>query len=151
MIIDRLQNHRLYPFGWAWQKAFEFLDTLTPDSEDRKYVIAGEDIFAIVMSYKTCAPETALFESHRNYVGSEVFECYFKDDLTVKTPYDLSKDIEFYKRTAPGVTRVTVTPQTFVMLYPHDAHMPGLMVDKKPELIKKVVVKIKKELLTGHP
>ncbi|MBU1928128.1 YhcH/YjgK/YiaL family protein [bacterium] len=40
------------------------------------------------------------------------------------------------------------TPETFVMLYPHDAHMAGLMIDVKPEFIKKVVVKIKKELLT---
>ena len=38
-------------------------------------------------------------------------------------------------------------PGTFVMFYPHDAHMPGLVFGDKPELIKKVVVKIKKELL----
>jgi beta-galactosidase beta subunit len=34
------------------------------------------------------------------------------------------------------------------MFFPHDAHMPGLVMEGKPELVKIVVVKIKKEPLT---
>lgn len=158
MIIDRLKNWKYYHFGSAWTKAFEFLNTLSADAEERKYTIEGDDIFAIVMSYDTCAPETSLYESHQKYVdlqtvliGAEGFECSFTDTLSVHTPYDDATDVQWYKRITPGQTRVDVCPETFVMLYPHDAHMAALMTDAKSEHIKKVVVKIKAELLLDYP
>lgn len=154
MIIDKIENWKYYHFGPAWERTFEFLKTLTPESEDRKYLIEGEDIFALVMSYKTFSPETAVFESHRDYVdvqtvivGGEGFECSFTDDLTVDTTYSEATDAQFYKRSRPGQTLVNVFPGTFVMLYPHDAHMPGLMIGKEEHIVKKVVVKIRKDLL----
>lgn len=157
MIIDKVEHFQDYHFGPAWKLAFEFLSTLTPDSEDKKYPIQGDDIFALVMSYRTFSPEKAVFEAHREYVdiqtvlvGAEGFECAFCDELTVDTPYDKSEDIAMYKRTVPGQTRVDVCPGTFVMLYPHDAHMPGLMIGNEERVVKKVVVKIKKELLSAN-
>lgn len=157
MIIDKVENFEEYHFGAAWERAFAFLKTLSPDSQEKRYVIEGEDIFALVMSYTTFEPESALFEAHRDYVdiqtvisGGEGFECAFKDDLEIETPYDAKVEAEFYKRTSPGQTRVDLFPGTFVMLYPHDAHMPGLMIADEAKLVKKVVVKIKKELLRPH-
>jgi len=156
MIIDRLEHWEHYHFGPAWTKAFEFLRTLSTDAEEKKYTIQGDDIFAIVMSYDTCFPETSLFESHQKYVdiqttliGTERFECAFTDMLLVQTPYDDAADVQWYKRDIPGQTRVDVSPDTFVMLYPHDAHMAALMTGERPEHVKKVVVKIKAELLLG--
>lgn len=154
MIIDKLEHFEDYPFGPAWKLAFEFLSTLTSDSEDKKYPIQGDDIFAIVMSYTTFSPERAVYEAHREYVDiqtvlveAEGFECAFRDELCVETPYAKGSDAEFYKRTVPAQTRVDVYPGTFVMLYPHDAHMPGLMIGNEERVVKKVVVKIRKELL----
>jgi biofilm protein TabA len=156
MIIDKLENWKLYHFGPAWAKAFEFLLTLSPDAEEKRYTIQGEDIFAIVMSYDTCSPETSLFESHQKYIdiqttllGTERFECSFTDTLSIQTRYDGEKDVQLYKRMTPGQTRVDVSSDTFVMLYPHDAHMASLMIDDTCEHVKKVVVKIKTELLLG--
>ena len=154
MIFDRFENASLYPLGPAWQRAVDFLQTLTPDSEEGKHLIDGDDIFAIVMSYDTAAPESGLFESHRDYVdvqsvleGAEGFECAFADTLEVATPYDTQKDAAFYTRAAPAHCRVDVRPGTFVLLYPDDAHLAGLIVDGDSERVKKVVVKIRKELL----
>ena len=154
MIIDKIEHFQDYHFGPAWKLAFEFLSTLTPDSDDKKYPIQGDDIFAIVMSYKTFSPDKALFEAHREYVdiqtvlvGAEGFECAFCYDLIIDTPYNKSADIAFFKRSVLGQTRVDVSPGTFVMLYHHDAHMPGLMIGNEEKVIKKVVVKIKKELI----
>jgi YhcH/YjgK/YiaL family protein len=156
MIIDRLENWEHYHFGPAWKRAFEFLMTLTPGAEVKKYSLQGEEIFAQVASYETRTPETAVLETHRKYVdiqtvlsGSEKMECFSREGLAVDTPYDESKDAEFYKCSSPGPTRIDLSPGTFVMLYPQDAHMPGLMIEEKPELIKKVVVKIDLELLLG--
>ncbi len=154
MVIDRVENWGHYPLGSAWRRAFEFLHTLTPESPDMKYPIDGENIFAIVMSYDTCAPETSVFESHQKYIdiqtvlrGGERFECAFKDDLVIDIPYQSSKDITLYKRTRQGQTCIDVFPGTFVMLYPHDAHIASLMINEKSEYIKKVVIKIKTELV----
>ncbi|MBU3915473.1 YhcH/YjgK/YiaL family protein [bacterium] len=155
MIIDKLENWEHYHFGSGWKLAIEFLKSLTPDSDEKKYEIQGDEIFAQVMSYETRAPETAMLETHRKYVdiqivlsGSERFECFSRDELTVEKAYDESKDAEFYKRVCPGPTRVDLFPGTFIMLFPQDAHMPSLMIGKEPERIKKVVVKIKVDLLT---
>lgn len=154
MIIDTIEHYQDYRFGPAWERAFAFLSTLTPETEDKRYSIQGDDIFAVVMSYTTFSAEIALFEAHREYVdiqavlvGAEGFECAFCDGLSVETPYDVRADIEFYKREVPGITRVDVYPGTFVMFYPHDAHMPGLIIGNEEKVIKKVVVKIKKELI----
>ena len=154
MIIDRLSNHHLYPLGAAWNKAFEFLASLTSETAEGKYTIEGEDIFAIVMCYTTTNPENTLLESHRNYVdiqtvlkGVERFECAHIDNLKVKVPYDTAKDIILYEHTTPRLFSADITPGTFIMLYPHDAHMAALMIDDTPQQIKKVVVKIKTELL----
>jgi biofilm protein TabA len=154
MIIDKLASWPLYPLGSAWQKAFEFLTTLTPESEEKKYIIQGDDIFAMVMSYETQSPETAILESHQKYVdiqavlvGVERFECAPTEGLEIETPYDAKKDVVFYQRNSPRPMQVNIFPGTFILLYPEDAHMPTLMTNNQPEKIKKVVIKIKLDLL----
>ncbi len=156
MIIDKLTNWNLYQSGPACKLAFDFLNALTPEAEEKKYILQGDDIFAIVMSYETKSPELALLETHRKYVdiqavlsGGERFECFSKDELVVDVPYDETRDAEFYKRTAPGPVSINALPGTFIMLFPQDAHMPGLMIDEKAERVKKVVVKIKVDLLAA--
>lgn len=154
MIIDKLQNAKLYPFGLAWERTFEFLNSLTPDTLDGKYVIDGEDIFAIVMSYETAAPDEKIFESHCEYVdiqsvitGCERFECDFADALEVETPYDALKEAAFYRRNTQGRVSVDIYPDTFLMLYSNDAHLAGVMIGDSSKSVKKVVVKIRKSLL----
>ncbi len=154
MIFDTLDRHDYYPFGEAWAAAFAFLRTLSPESAEGRYPIDGENIFAIVMSYPTDWPEGKLFESHREYVdiqsvlvGSEGFECERTELLGVTTPYDSTKDAAFYRREHAGAIRVDVTPGTFVMLYPHDAHLAGLVTGSVSEPVKKVVVKVRRSLL----
>ena len=56
MIVDRIQNAKAYPLGNAWQLAFEFLVSLKPDAEEKKYHVQGDDIFAMVMSCKHVLP-----------------------------------------------------------------------------------------------
>jgi YhcH/YjgK/YiaL family protein len=116
--------------------------------------VQGEEIFAIVMSYETRCADEAILEAHRRYVdiqtvlrGQEGFEWFPVPSLAVDHPYDAEKDVEFYRRLEAGPARVEVSPSLFVALFPEDAHMPTLMIGKRRELIKKVVVKIRKDLL----
>jgi biofilm protein TabA len=154
MVADKIEKWQNYPFGVAWQKAFAFLNTLTPTTNDGKYEIEGEEIFAIVMSYNTLIREDTVIESHQKYVdiqatlrGAEGFECFCTDTLTIKTPYDTTKDITFYEKNAICHSHIRIAEGYFVMFLPHDAHMPCLRVDDKELYIKKVVLKIKAELL----
>lgn len=154
MIVDRLHNYRCYPFGKAWLVAFDFLLSLPHDAEEKKYFLQGEDLFAIVMSYETCAPESAEIEAHRKYLdiqavisGEEGIGWGQADELEIDTPYDAAKDAELYRHPKQGLLRVDLLPGDFMALFPHDAHMPSLMTKQVPVFTKKVVVKVGMHLL----
>ncbi|MBI5306916.1 MAG: YhcH/YjgK/YiaL family protein [Planctomycetes bacterium] len=157
MIVDRIENCNAYYLGKAWQVAFEFLLALKLDVEDKKYHIQGDDMFAIVASYKTRPADIAQFETHRKYVdiqavmsGSEEIGWLPVGGLLTKQPYDASKDIEFYHHPNANYTRINVSPGTFVALFPQDAHKPSLMIGNAPECVKKVVIKINANLLSAQ-
>jgi YhcH/YjgK/YiaL family protein len=102
MIVDHIENWKRYSFGSTWELAFSFLECLTSDSEERRYELDGDDVFAIVMSYPT-KRETdagAVLETHRKYVdiqmalaGSERIACYPVHSLRMKTPYNAERDV----------------------------------------------------------
>ncbi len=152
MIIDRVEYYNCYPYGSVWNTAFEFLDSITSGAEEKKYEIQGDDIYAIIASYKTKEPHK--FEAHREYVdiqclleGQEIIESTALNGLTVDMPYDPEKDVEFYVKTDSRKIISHLMPGIFIAFLPHDAHMPGVSVGDSPEIVKKVVVKIKAELL----
>jgi biofilm protein TabA len=154
MIFDSLENHTLYPFGPAWKAAFDFLKTLTPDSETGKRLIQGEVLYAGVDCYETKSRDTAKLETHRKYVdiqvllsGTETIEIFPKKALTVNQPYNPEKDAEFYQVPAKSPATVTLTPGQFLVFFPEDAHMPCLMTGSSPQPVKKVVIKVAVDLL----
>lgn len=154
MIVDRLENWKIYPYGAAWKLAFEFLIALTPDAEEREYPLLGDEVFARVMSYETRSPGASVLETHKKYVdvqavlaGKEGMEWFPAEGLAIDKPYDGTKEAQFYIRPKPGPARVDVIPGIFVAFFPNDAHMPSLMTGNRPERVKKMVVKIRAELL----
>ena len=154
MISDSIQNNSHYPFGPAWDAAFEFLKTLTPESETGKRLLQGNELFAGIDCYETKARENAKLETHRKYVdiqfllsGTEVIEVYPKADLTVSEPYNSEKDAEFYQAPAGPHTKVVLKSGQFCVFFPDDAHMPCLMTGSAPQSVKKVVVKVAVDLM----
>ncbi len=152
MIADRVEYYNCYHYGTAWKTAFEFLGSITSDAEEKKYDIQNDDIHAIVACYKTKEPHK--FEAHRKYVdiqclleGQENIESTVLNGLTVDMPYDAEKDVEFYVQTDNPKIVTRLMPGIFVAFFPQDAHMPGVSVCGSPAFVKKVVVKIKAELL----
>ena len=154
MIIDNQENWKTYPFGPAWRAAFEFLLSLTPDTEEKKYPLQGDDLFATVSAYDTRPWESALPEAHRRYVdiqmilsGRERAECMGRESLVVESPYDDAKDVEFYRHPSTGKVVIDLFPGRFAVFFPHDAHTPGLVASEGPEPVRKVVVKLRATLL----
>ena len=153
MIANAIKNWNKYPYGDAWKLAFSFIEKLHPDFPIGEFEIKGADIFARVMEYETLDKETAVLESHRRYidiqttlVGAEGMLYAPVDDISIKTPYDAEKDMVFYHHPTVFSSRIDVNAGLFVVFFPHDAHMPQLIVNQK-ELIKKAVVKIRTDLL----
>lgn len=156
MIADSIQNNARYSFGPAWKTAFEFLKTLTPESETGKRLLQGHDLYAGIDCYETKSRADAKLETHRKYVdiqillsGTEIIEIYPKQDLTISEPYNAERDVEFYEKPSEPHTCITLTPGQFLVFFPDDAHMPCLMAGDSPEAVKKVVVKIRLNLI-GH-
>lgn len=154
MIADQIQNWKSYPYGNSWKLAFSFLESLTNDSEEKKYSISGDDIFAIVTSYQTKTRQDAILETHEKYIdiqavisGQERLEWSLRDELIVDMPYSTEKDAQFYKHNSVPKGIIDLSPGMFVVLFPQDAHMPSLMVDNTPGLVKKVVIKLRLDLL----
>ena len=154
MIADSIKNYSLYPFGPAWNAAFDFLKTLTPETETGKRLIQGDRLFAGVDCYETKSRAAAKLETHRKYVdiqvllsGEEVIEIFPKQELTVSTPYNPEKDAEFYQVPPEPRAKVTLSPGQFVVFLPEDAHMPCLMAGDSPQPVKKVVIKVAVDLL----
>ncbi|MBT3482879.1 MAG: YhcH/YjgK/YiaL family protein [Opitutales bacterium] len=151
MIVDHIENWKRYSFGSTWELAFSFLEGLTSDSEERRYELDGDDVFAIVMSYPT-KRETdadAVLEAHRKYVdiqmalvGSERIACYPVHSLKMKTPYNAERDVEFFTYEKAAKIQLGMFPGTFACLLPQDAHMPQLGTGEERVEVKKVVVKI---------
>ena len=153
MIHDLLENWNFYFSGQHWKCVFEKLSLLSSESRESEYLpIQGDDIYAAVMSYRTCAPREAKLETHDQYidvqislVNSEAIDWFPRRILKEEIPYDPERDRTFYHY--PGVPPVHINnyPGYFTVLFPKDAHMPKLMTAEKPEMVKKAVIKVRKD------
>ena len=154
MIFDSIKNHSLYDLGPLWDRAFEFIKTLTPELAEGKVILQGDDLFAGVDCYETKARDVAKLETHQKYVdiqlllnGRECLEVFPKAGLIVSEPYDAEKDAEFYQVPDNPAANVRLSPGQFVVFFPEDAHMPCLMTEDSPQPVKKVVIKLRADLL----
>lgn len=132
-----------------WDKAFKFL--LSSDLsklETKRYDIDGDNLFATVSKYQSKDGEKANFEAHRKYIdiqyvisGSEIINISPLSSIKeIITPYDGAKDIEFMK--VNTIVNYKASPSNFFILFPSDAHRPGIK-DKSQVMVMKIVVKVK--------
>lgn len=155
MIFDRIENWRKYFSGPAWSRAFEYIESLGPDSPDADLVpLQGEDIYARIMSYPTCRPDEAKLEAHDRYidiqtslVNCEGIDWFPRASLKIDVPYDPKKERVLFKRPNIVPARINNWPGMFSVFFPEDAHMPKLIVGGKPQFVKKAVVKVRVDLV----
>ena len=162
MIVDRLENWKLYFCAedegapdFPWKFVFDYLASLTPETPDCEMTeLVGKDIRASVMTYETKSPESGMIEAHNEHIdiqmslkNAERIDWYQRDGLKVKTPYDADDDIAFFEVPEMPGAIVNNAPGQFMVLFPEDGHVPGLMTGKSPETVKKVVVKLRKDLV----
>ncbi|OGJ89876.1 MAG: hypothetical protein A2487_09260 [Candidatus Raymondbacteria bacterium RifOxyC12_full_50_8] len=149
MILDSLDAWGLYFKGSVWDEALAFVRGLSVSSEEKKYFLRENDLYAIVVSYGTHGRDKAILETHRKYIdvhitisGKEKLAWVPKKVCVIKTPYDESKDAEFYDTAVVPLSEMVMKPGLFAAFYPDDAHTPQLFAETQSEKIKKVVLKI---------
>ena len=137
------------PLAERINEAIKYLENLNFDELNQDKIVVDDDFFIWVQSYETKSPDQVLFEAHKNYVdiqymieGKELFEIAPVDSLEVVEPYSAEKDIAFYKPLERAATAV-LTKGGYVVLYPEDAHRPGICageITKNKKLVGKVRV-----------
>ncbi|MEX1112764.1 MAG: YhcH/YjgK/YiaL family protein [Candidatus Andersenbacteria bacterium] len=137
----------------VWQRILTWLKEEGPSKEDGEYEIDGRNIFVSVSTYDTQPRNERAFEAHREYLdihycfeGGEMIEWVPVQTLTTPTTeLDKEKDIQKFK--APEkATSILMTPGTFTVVLPEDAHMPKIQ-DGVNSFTKKAVVKVHMDLV----
>jgi YhcH/YjgK/YiaL family protein len=148
MIIDLIENIKLYNgLGTRIAKALDFLKQNDFEKTNNgRYEIEGNDVYATVSRYKTKPLEIGKWEAHEKYIdvqfiasGTELIGYSFLKNMTAISEYNLEKDFQLFE--GKGLF-AKVEMNTFMILFPSDAHMPGISI-KNPEDVIKIVVKVK--------
>jgi biofilm protein TabA len=139
------------------EPAFEYLSQIDPAKvAPGRTAIIGEDVYAAASQYATKPASEPRLEAHRKYID---IQCLVSgqetvgfipsiEGLTVVTPYDAAKDVEFYG-TPASETRLALQAGQFVVLYPGQAHRPGCDLDGSHDVVK-IVVKVSAAWLAGR-
>jgi len=115
---------------------------------DGRYEVEGSDLFYNLQNYET-VPGKLTLEAHRKYVdiqfvisGRERFGYTALENLKEPLESHPENDIWFYK----GVfdTVVTLSGNRFIVVWPGDAHAPGIAADDTgPIPCRKCTVKVR--------
>lgn len=146
MIIDQISNASLYrPLGAGIARALDYLQrTDLAGLEPGRRDLDGNRVYAQVSEYLSKRPEEGRWEAHRRYID---LQCVISGTERIgyapigrleAQPYDEAKDL---MRLSGHGEFLTIRPGEFVLLWPGDAHMPGIAAGE-PAPIRKLVLKV---------
>lgn len=130
----------------AWQVAYKFLKAGEfNDKELGRYELDNNGTYVNIEEYTT--KDSSHFEAHRKYIdiqylakGKEFIRVSSIDNRSNQvSEYDENKDIEFFDK--EQYTEHLLDGSNFMVLFPHEAHMPCMKVDSNI-YVRKIVVKI---------
>ncbi len=112
-----------------------------------KYMIDGDRVFASVQQYVSHQPEEVRYEAHDKYIdvqcivsGKEAIYLADRKNMTVSEPYDSKNDVVFFSD-VDGVEPQILSDMEFLVIYPEEAHKPGV-APEEPAEVHKIVFKI---------
>ena len=149
MIKDRLENAGQYlALHEKFKESFAFIERAVRESLPvGKYILDGDALYASVQAYD--AKEDGAFEAHRRYidiqfiaVGSEKMEVADLTRVKASAAYDDTRDLALFEDGKHADT-LTLTAGDFAILFPQDAHKPGLRADGEDAAVSKIVVKVR--------
>lgn len=150
MIKNSLKYTKIYyNLSKNIRKALEFLENNDLRTfENGKYNIQGEDIYVNIQDYQTKTANQGKWEAHRKYIdiqfiieGAEKIGVGEIQNYSTTEAYDEDKDVEFFSANIQ-TDFIALQKNEFIILYPHDVHMPQICYDKS-SYVKKAVVKVR--------
>jgi YhcH/YjgK/YiaL family protein len=155
MVKDLLAlSDRYRGLGPRFARAFDFARstdfTVLPDgtypvSDPADGAAEENDVRALVQRYASKPASEGRWEAHRAHIdlqmvvqGEEYIGVAPRHHLTAE-PYDSERDLQWLSGEGD---RVTLRPGEFVLLWPEDAHMPGMAIGGPADVLK-VVFKIR--------
>jgi len=150
MITSTLaQLHWYKSISPNFEKAIQYvLSTDFTNMDPGKYLIDGDNVFAIVNEYTTKPLSECDPESHQDYAdiqimisGTERFGYAPLIDQPETTPYNPEKDVALYSIPEESLNYITLPAGQFIIFFPSDIHQPEVFL-QQPRLVKKVVVKV---------
>lgn len=150
MIFDHLKySSDYFTLGTGIRLALEYLQRTDIGAlPEGRHAVDGDRVFALVSDYETKPPEEGFWEAHRRHIDVQYVhagrERIAYADLASfdADPYDAERDLVVAR--GVGGQFVEVAPGDFVILFPHDVHMPGLTAQARSH-VRKVVVKVRTE------
>ncbi|HEY3341614.1 MAG TPA: YhcH/YjgK/YiaL family protein [Anaerolineae bacterium] len=146
MIYDNIKNAHLYAsLGARFQQAFDYLQqTDLLALPVGRIELDGKNLYVMVQEYTSKLPEQGKWEAHQRYIDlqyivSGVEKMGFAA-LTSLTLGAYTSEKDFQALSGEGVF-LPLGAGDFMLLWPQDAHMPGMAINT-PGPVKKVVVKI---------
>ncbi len=144
MIVANIKDaKRYFSINPNFEKAFEYLKTLTKDSEKGSKELDGFRCNVCVLD--TPEAEGKLLEAHRDYLdihyvleGSEAIGYAHIDTLETDTEYNSQDDYLLLKG---KMSKVYLNEGDFCVVFPEDAHAPVLRAYN--DNVKKAIVKIR--------
>ena len=131
-------------------EAYEFLKNFSPENCKEGRHDLSDGVYVNVCSYKTRFRKNSKFEAHRKYIdiqymisGQEIITVESLEDMysgKCISEYSKEGDAELYEMNILG-TDYLLSEGKAVILFPEDAHSPGICVDE-PMYIKKAIVKV---------
>ena len=154
MIVDTISHISLYLPPGIRMVLEPFISQLRSDLPVGRCWIQEPNIFAQISSYQTKSAHEGRLEAHQRYVdmqilleGTEMIVVTPVDGLIPDTDYDEQDDIRFYKSVSVPAIRLLLTPGSFALFFPQDAHCPQLTPSTGVQDVKKAVIKIDTSLL----
>ncbi len=149
MIFDHIGNYENYKgidekvdkvMAFIQNTSFENLTTGTHEVE-------GEEFYFNLLEYQTNHADERFWESHKKYldihyliegkefIGHELFK-----RMEIKDDYNVQDD--FFLLKGKLQSKIKLQKGDFLICYPNDVHMTGIMVDGQ-EKVRKAVFKVK--------
>lgn len=134
------------------EKAILYISKLDKEKIEFGKHVVDEDFYFDVTEYISKPVEQCRFESHRKYVdiqwiiaGNERIDTAYISELDLDNFYDLDKDVVFWKeRTNSTVLHTVLSPGSYTVFYPNNAHKPGITpYQGKEGKVKKIVGKVR--------
>lgn len=116
------------------QECLDWARDVDPAIAPGRYEIRGDDLYVLVQNRISKPREERPHpETHRRYVdlqlcrgGSELIDWYPAVCLREYTAYNEERDVAFFHRPESGLQTLVMTPGTFAVFFPEDAHVPEI-------------------------